>query len=210
MEKGTACGSVTEGRSDNRRTVKPAWPAWGRPGFSGRWQALKGLLFVIAGLVIGSRPAKAQSVANGNFEAGSFTSAGAFAGGTTNASFAPTSWSASLNTSFGDAKWVQSTAARSGTKYGYATSTADVNSNNDACLQYNVSGLTVGNCYTLTVYAAEAGGPVNNPAGNPGLMTLEFANGTAPSGGFEYGRFFLPNNTQWSDTALTGRAIFFL
>ena len=90
----------------------------------------------------------------------------------------PQSWVRAIGA--GDARWVNSTADHSPSgagKYAYAYSTGDVVTGNDACLQNTLTGLTVGSCYTVSVFAAEAGGPLNNPAGNPGVMTLEFQNG---------------------------------
>ena len=202
-EEGRACSSVTEGRSDDRRTVRSAWSAWGRPGFFGRpvarWQAVQLLLGLVAGLTAGQWRASAQSVANAGLETGTFTSAGSFAGGTyqTFNAGTPASWVRAIGV--GDARWVNSTAAHGGSKYAYAYSSGDVITGNDACLQNTLTGLTIGNCYTVSVWAAEAGGSVNNPAGNPSVMTMEFQNGA----NFEYGRYFIPNNPAWNDSALT-------
>jgi hypothetical protein len=103
MEKGGSCGSVTGGRSDNRRTVKPAWSAWGRPGIFGwsaaRWHAVRLVLGLGAGLTVGQWQGSAQAVANAGLETGTFTSAGSFAGGTyqTFNSGTPGSWIRSIH-----------------------------------------------------------------------------------------------------------------
>jgi hypothetical protein len=156
-------------------------------------------------LAAGQFSAAAQAVANADLESGTFTSAGSFAGGTYQVfnNGTPQSWVRAIGA--GDARWVNSTADHSPSgagKYAYAYSTGDVVTGNDACLQNTLTGLTVGSCYTVSVFAAEAGGPLNNPAGNPGVMTLEFQNGPNASD-FEYGRYFLPHNSAWSDSALT-------
>ncbi len=168
-----------------------------RPTIASRlgWRGLLTWIALAAGLVA----ATAQTIVNPGLESGTFTSAGSFAGGTYQIfnTGTPSSWQRAIGV--GDARWVNSTAAHGGSKYSYAFSTGNVIAASDACLQNTLTGLTVGNCYTVTVYAAEAGGSVNNPAGNPGVMTMEFQNG----GNFEYGRFFLPNNPAWSDSALT-------
>lgn len=156
-------------------------------------------------LAAGHFGAAAQAVANADLESGTFTSAGSFAGGTYQVfnNGTPQSWVRAIGA--GDARWVNSTADHSPSgagKYAYAYSTGDIVTGNDACLQNTLTGLTVGTCYRVSVFAAEAGGPVNNPAGNPGVMTLEFQNGPNASD-FEYGRYFLPHNPAWSDSALT-------
>ena len=158
---------------------------------------------LVPGLFLGLQDGSAQAVANGGFETGTFVSAGSFAGGTYMAfGNPPTSWSDAGGVS-ANYKWVNSVAAHGGTKYAYSTSSGNVNANSDSCFQANITGLTAGNCYTISVWAAEAGGSVNNPNRNPCFMTLEFQHDAISAESFEYGRFILPNNPAWSDTALT-------
>ena len=186
-------------------TVVHAYGRWAsRTMMSPMSSRIRTWMCLVPGLFLGLQNGSAQAVANGGFETGTFVSAGSFAGGTYMAfGNPPTSWSAAGGTG-ANYKWVNSVAAHGGSKYSYSTSSGNVNAGSDSCFQANITGLTAGNCYTISVWAAEAGGSVNNPNRNPSFLTLEFQHDASAQESFEYGRFILPNNPAWSDTAVTG------
>ncbi len=199
-------GTVAQGADGPRcRSVGPAIAV--RLG----WRGLLTWVALAAGLVAGRYDVAAvPAIANGDFE-GTFPGSGttSFAGGTAadwtgTAANRPANWLSAINTSVGGAKWVNSpvtSAAHGGTKYAYGYSSGTVIGGDDACLyQQSITGLVPGNCYTVCVYAAEAGGPVNNPGGLPGVVTFEMDFAGQP---FEFGRAFVPYNPAWRDNVQT-------
>lgn len=154
-----------------------------------RFGALAGLLVAV--------PALAQ-FANPSFESADFTSGTNFAGGISKnlASTTPTAWVYQAGQSGNTDRWVKSSAAHSGNKYIYLS--ANKPYPNDDCL-LGKPCFEPGKTFSFSAWIASASTLAGTNRAN-----FEFREYLAGGGTFDTIYVIdLPQNSAWSDTALT-------